>query len=368
MNTSNDSTDQSSADGVSDHSPTAADDLEVLDPHQTAVEAAALAAHLHRSGVKWLPPSNLQATMQRASRFAAAEEMAEHAAPTQRSQSTPGGNAPPASGGSSPPASGGSVPPASGASVPQVGSPAGSPSPQARPASNRDNPNRDNPNRPPSSRPARRLQGVSAIEATPDQYSGESLETDQRVFQLKQLEELVASCTQCPALTSCRNQTVFGEGNPRPRVAFFGEGPGEEEDATGRPFVGPAGQLLTKMMQACTFERDDVYILNTVKCRPPGNRNPEGDEIGNCRTYYQQQFEVLRPEYIVCLGAVSGQELLGSKLSVGRLRGTLHRYFASKVLVTYHPAYLLRNPAAKKAAWADLQLLMRDAGIEPPKR
>jgi uracil-DNA glycosylase family 4 len=347
MNTSNDSTDQSSADGVSEHSPSAADDMEVLDPHQTALEAAALAAHLHRSGVKWLPPSNLQATKQLASRFAAAEEMEEHAAPTQRSQSSPDGNAPPASG----------------ASVSQVGSPAGSPSPQARPASNR-----DNPNRPPSSRPATRLQEVSAIEATISEYSGESLETDQRILKLKQLEEVVASCTQCPALTSCRNQTVFGEGNPSPRVAFFGEGPGEEEDVTGRPFVGPAGQLLTKMMQACTFERDDVYILNTVKCRPPGNRNPEGDELGNCRTYYQQQFDVLRPEYIVCLGAVSAQELLGSKLSVGRLRGTLHRYFASKVLVTYHPAYLLRNPAAKKAAWADLQLLMRDAGIEPPKR
>ena len=347
MNTSNDSTDQSSAEGVSDHSPSAADDMEVLDPHQTALEAAALAAHLHRSGVKWLPPSNLQATMQLASRFAAAEGMAEHAAPTHRPQSALGGNAPPASGGS----------------VPHVGSPAGSSSTQDRPASNR-----DKPNRPPSSRPARRLQGVSAIEATPAEYSGESLEIAQRILQLKQLEEVVASCTQCPALTSCRNQTVFGEGNPSPRVAFFGEGPGEEEDVTGRPFVGPAGQLLTKMMQACTFERDDVYILNTVKCRPPGNRNPEGDELGNCRTYYQQQFDVLRPEYIVCLGAVSAQELLGSKLSVGRLRGTLHRYFASKVLVTYHPAYLLRNPAAKKAAWADLQLLMRDAGIEPPKR
>ena len=153
-----------------------------------------------------------------------------------------------------------------------------------------------------------------------------------------------------------------------PRFAFFGEVPGEEEDLSGRPFVGKAGNLLTKMLQACTLQRDDVYILNTVKCRPPGNRNPEGDELSNCRSYYQQQFEMLRPEYIVCLGAVSAQELLGTKLSVGRLRGTLHRYFASKVLVTYHPAYLLRNPAAKKAAWADLQYLMRDAGIQVPKR
>ena len=119
------------------------------------------------------------------------------------------------------------------------------------------------------------------------------------------------------------------------------------------------------MIEACTLKREDVYILNTVKCRPPGNRNPEGDELENCRTFYQQQLDFLRPEYIVCLGAVSAQELLTTKLSVGRLRGTLHQYFASKVLVTYHPAYLIRNPAAKKAAWADLQMLMRDAGLKP---
>jgi uracil-DNA glycosylase family 4 len=144
---------------------------------------------------------------------------------------------------------------------------------------------------------------------------------------------------------------------------FFGEGPGAEEDRTGRPFVGKAGDLLTKMIEACTLRREDVYILNTVKCRPPGNRNPELDETENCREYYQRQLAILRPEYIVCLGAISSQELLRSKLSVGRLRGKFHRYFESKVLVTYHPAYLLRNPAAKKATWTDLQLMLQDAGI-----
>ncbi len=149
-----------------------------------------------------------------------------------------------------------------------------------------------------------------------------------------------------------------------PRFAFFGEGPGADEDRTGRPFVGKAGQLLTKMIEACKLERSDVYIFNTVKCRPPGNRNPEPDEINNCREYYQQQLSILRPEYIVCLGAVSAQELLQSKLSVGRLRGKLHRHFESKVLVTYHPAYLLRNPSAKKAAWEDLQIMLRDANIQ----
>ena len=140
--------------------------------------------------------------------------------------------------------------------------------------------------------------------------------------------------------------------------------PGADEDRSGRPFVGRAGQLLTKMIEACTLKRDDVYIFNTVKCRPPGNRNPEPDELANCRPYYQAQLEVLRPEYIVCLGSVSAQELLQSRLSVGRLRGSFHRYHDSKVLVTYHPAYLLRNPAAKKAAWQDLQLMLKDAGID----
>ena len=151
---------------------------------------------------------------------------------------------------------------------------------------------RETPNRPPASRPASRLEGVSAIHATAGDYPSGSLPPDQRTLQLTQLQEAVASCTQCAALASCRNKTVFGEGNTSPRIAFFGEGPGEEEDLSGRPFVGRAGELLTKMMEACTLQRDDVYILNTIKCRPPGNRNPEGDEIANCRSYYQQHFEI----------------------------------------------------------------------------
>jgi DNA polymerase len=185
---------------------------------------------------------------------------------------------------------------------------------------------------------------------------------------LEVLAGQVAACVRCNALVSCRTRTVFGEGSPTPRFAFFGEGPGVEEDRSGRPFVGKAGQLLTKMIEACTFRREDVYILNTVKCRPPNNRNPEPEEIEHCREYFEHQLSILRPEYIVCLGAVSSRALLNSKLSVGRLRGRLHRYFESKVLVTYHPAYLLRTPAAKKAAWEDLQLMLRDAGIDPRAR
>ena len=182
------------------------------------------------------------------------------------------------------------------------------------------------------------------------------------------MAEQVAGCTRCPELVRCRTQTVFGEGHPSPRVVFFGEGPGADEDRSGRPFVGRAGQLLTKMIEACSFQREEVYILNTVKCRPPNNRNPEPSEIENCRQYFETQLSILRPEYIICLGAVSSRALLNSKLSVGRLRGKMHRYFESKVVVTYHPAYLLRTPAAKKAAWEDLQLMLRDAGIAPKTR
>jgi uracil-DNA glycosylase family 4 len=195
-------------------------------------------------------------------------------------------------------------------------------------------------------------------------YPGDPIAIDQRQAGLDLISSEVSVCTRCDVLSSCRKKTVFGEGHVAPRVAFFGEGPGADEDRTGRPFVGRAGELLTRMIQACSFQREDVYILNTVKCRPPGNRNPEPDEIENCREYYQRQLAVLRPEYIVCLGAVSAQELLKSKLPVGRLRGRFHAYFESKVVVTYHPAYLLRNTSAKKAAWSDLQMMLQDAGIQ----
>ena len=195
-------------------------------------------------------------------------------------------------------------------------------------------------------------------------YPGESLGADERSKQLSVLAEQVSGCTRCDKLVACRTQTVFGEGSCTPRVVFFGEGPGANEDKTGRPFVGEAGQLLTKIIEACTFRREDVYILNTVKCRPPGNRNPEPDEIDNCREFFEAQLRILRPEYIVCLGAVGSQTLLRSKLSVGMLRGKLHSYYDSKVLVTYHPAYLLRNTSAKKAVWQDLKIMLRDAGIE----
>jgi DNA polymerase len=208
------------------------------------------------------------------------------------------------------------------------------------------------------------IEPIQPRPAVGQSYAGESLPADQRQSSLQVINETVKVCHRCENLADCRTNTVFGEGSPTPRFVFFGEGPGADEDLSGRPFVGRGGQLLTKMIEACTLRREDVYILNTVKCRPPGNRNPEPGELENCREYYQRQLAILRPEYIVCLGAVSSQELLQNKTSVGKMRGRLHSYFESKVLVTYHPAYLLRTPAAKKAAWDDLQFMMRDAGLK----
>ena len=203
---------------------------------------------------------------------------------------------------------------------------------------------------------------------TREPYVTAKLPADQRAELLQAIAANVSGCTRCEVLSCQRRQTVPGEGSAMARVCFMGEAPGAEEDATGRPFVGPAGQLLTKMIEACTFKREQVYILNTIKCRPPNNRNPEYAEIENCREYLEAQLEIIQPEYIVCLGLVAAQALLHTKLSVGRLRGQFHAYRDSKVVVTYHPSYLLREPAVKKAAWADLQFMLRDMGINPTSK
>ena len=177
----------------------------------------------------------------------------------------------------------------------------------------------------------------------------------------------VSGCTRCEALATTRTQTVFGVGNPSARLCFMGEAPGADEDAQGEPFVGRAGQLLNKIIEACTLRREDVFILNTIKCRPPLNRNPLPDEIAYCRGFLDRQLEIIRPEFICCLGAVAAQALLGTDLSIGRMRKRFFDYRGSRVLCTYHPAYLLRNPAAKKEVWEDMQLLMREMGIELKK-
>ena len=202
----------------------------------------------------------------------------------------------------------------------------------------------------------------------PLHYEGPSLPLADRIAKLEALEAEVASCQRCPQLACSRRTTVFGEGKTDAKICFFGEAPGQEEDATGRPFVGASGQLLTRMIEACTLKREDVYILNTLKCRPPNNRTPDLTERENCRPFFEEQLRVIRPDYIVCLGLVAAQTLLSTPLSVGRLRKQFYRYHDSKVLVTYHPSYLLRTPAAKAEAWADLKMLMADMGIDLNRR
>ncbi|TVP96466.1 MAG: uracil-DNA glycosylase [Planctomycetaceae bacterium] len=201
-----------------------------------------------------------------------------------------------------------------------------------------------------------------------DPYSGEPLAAELRGPRLAELAAEVASCVRCESLVCNRRNTVFGEGDPSAKICFFGEAPGQEEDATGRPFVGASGQLLTRMIEACKLSRDQVYILNTIKCRPPNNRTPELAERENCKRFYEEQFRIIRPDYIVCLGLVAAQSLLTTTLSIGRMRGRFHRYHDSKVVVTYHPSYLLRTPAAKREAWNDLKMLMADIGIDLSQR
>jgi uracil-DNA glycosylase family 4 len=183
---------------------------------------------------------------------------------------------------------------------------------------------------------------------------------------LDELNTEVRGCKLCRELACTRTQTVFGVGHARPRVVFFGEAPGADEDRQGEPFVGRAGQLLTKIIEACGWQRSDVYIMNVLKCRPPDNRNPSPDETTNCRPFFERQLEILRPEYIVCAGTVPAQALLETAESVGKLRGRFHQYRDSTVLVTYHPSYLLRNPSAKKYVWDDMQMLLTKMGLPIP--
>ena len=184
------------------------------------------------------------------------------------------------------------------------------------------------------------------------------------ILSLDVIQKEVATCTRCSELAGTRTQTVFGVGNPHARLCFLGEAPGADEDRTGIPFVGRGGQLLTKIIEACRLTREDVYILNMIKCRPPGNRNPLPTELANCRPYLERQLELIRPEFICCLGAVAAQNLLGTTVSIGKLRGKIHTYRGAKVVCTYHPAFLLRSPAFKKETWEDMKLLMRQMGVK----
>lgn len=179
---------------------------------------------------------------------------------------------------------------------------------------------------------------------------------------LEEIRGEIGDCTRCK-LHKGRKNIVFGEGNPKAKLVFVGEGPGEEEDKQGRPFVGRAGQLLTRVIDAMGLERSEVYICNVVKCRPPGNRTPEPDETETCGQFLFKQIRTIDPDMIVCLGNAAAQWVLKTKDKLGNLRGKFHSYGRAKVMVTYHPAALLRNPGFKKPMWDDMQLVMKELGI-----
>jgi DNA polymerase len=192
---------------------------------------------------------------------------------------------------------------------------------------------------------------------TIDRVEGDTLEL---------IRENLGECTRC-RLHEQRNKIVFGAGNPRAELVFVGEGPGHDEDVQGLPFVGRAGKLLTQMIEAMGLAREDVYICNVVKCRPPENRKPEDDEVATCSPYLYRQLDVIAPKAIVCLGGVAAQTLLKTKDPISRFRGTWFDFRNTKLLATYHPAYLLRNPNAKGEVWKDLQKVMVLLGLKPKK-
>ena len=192
---------------------------------------------------------------------------------------------------------------------------------------------------------------------------------EERAGALATLAEEVSRCVKCPHLAASRTQTVFGVGSPTARLMFIGEAPGADEDRTGIPFIGRAGALLTDMItKGMGLSRDEVFIANILKSRPPENRNPEPAEIANCLPYLERQIAIIRPEFLCLLGKVPASVLLNTALPLARLRGKWHRVHGVPTIVTYHPAYLLRVPADKKKSWEDLQILMQAMGITPPAR
>ena len=180
---------------------------------------------------------------------------------------------------------------------------------------------------------------------------------------LEDIHADLGDCRRCK-LAQERNHIVFGDGNAKAKLVFIGEGPGAEEDRKGQPFVGAAGQLLTRIIEAIKLSRSQVYICNIIKCRPPGNRNPESDEIKTCFPFLERQIAALQPDFIIALGTFAAQTLLATATPISRLRGRFHVYKGIKVVPTYHPAYLLRNPDKKRDVWEDKKMLMKEYRYE----
>jgi uracil-DNA glycosylase family 4 len=183
---------------------------------------------------------------------------------------------------------------------------------------------------------------------------------------LLKIREDLGDCTRCK-LHKTRNKIVFGDGNPKAELVFVGEGPGHDEDMQGLPFVGRAGKLLTQMIEAMGLQRKDVYICNVVKCRPPENRTPEKDEVATCSPYLMRQIDTIAPKVIVCLGSVAAQTILETNRGISQFRGQWLEFRGRKLMATYHPAYLLRNPSAKSEVWKDLQKVMAELGLVAKK-
>jgi uracil-DNA glycosylase len=189
-----------------------------------------------------------------------------------------------------------------------------------------------------------------------------------KVEALGKIQTEIGDCTRCPLAYAGRRTIVFGDGDANARLMFVGEGPGADEDASGIPFVGKAGQLLNNMIQAMGLKREEVYIANIVKCRPPANRVPEPVEANTCDQFLLQQIDVVQPQIVVALGATAAMYLLGVKQSLSALRGRWHSCRGAKLAVTYHPAFLLRDPRQKGEAWKDLQMVMAELGLKAPAK
>jgi len=185
---------------------------------------------------------------------------------------------------------------------------------------------------------------------------------------LRLIREDLGDCTRCRLHKQGRKQIVFGVGNPNADLMFIGEAPGADEDERGEPFVGRAGQLLNNMIKAMGIRREDVYIANIIKCRPPGNRTPERDECETCSPFLMRQIEAIHPKAIVALGAVAAKTLLAINAPMSELRGRWYDFRGTKLAVTYHPAFLLRDPRQKKEAWKDLQMVMKELGLQAPAK
>ena len=196
---------------------------------------------------------------------------------------------------------------------------------------------------------------------------GAVVPAEERAAALQIIREEIGDCTRC-ALHKGRNHLVFADGSPTARLMFVGEGPGADEDAQGLPFVGRAGQLLNNMIAAMGLKREECYIANVVKCRPPGNRTPDPEEANTCAPFLFRQIDVVHPQVLVALGATAATYLLGARQPLAGLRGRVHAFRGMSLIVTYHPAYLLRDPRQKKEAWADLQIAMKELGLKAPAR